>query len=227
MKYLLAVLVAVCFLPFVSCGEDGALYAYLPGLQTVERKGLLIAFDAARKIPRVVIYRIDPAKPGAPEASRAGLKFRRDPLVPSSPDPRDYLKSGYDLGHMCPADDKDVSAEAMADTFATSNCAPQLPALNRGDWRELEAILHKETLARGPPYFVIVCGPVFRSASPKTIGSGIAVPDAFFKLAYSSDGSVRAWLFPNTPGPNRSASDYEVPVWMIEELTGFLFASPP
>jgi len=212
----LAFSIALAALASLTALADAALTAYLPENAVVDHDGYSVAFDAARHVPRFVIWRIGP---GDATVSRDGASFKQDTLTPASPSPADYVGSGYDLGHQKPARDAKSKGELEA-SFLTCNVAPQLAALNRGDWKELETQLHKESQTAE---LVIICGPVFYSASPKLIGSGVAVPDAFFKIAYLPRGPPRAWLFPNIPGPNKSPEAYLVQIQQVETLTGLKF----
>lgn len=49
-----------------------------------------------------------------------------------------YAHSGYDKGHLAPAQDFAWSRAAMLSTFDYCNALPQAPALNRGAWKKLE-----------------------------------------------------------------------------------------
>lgn len=191
---------------------------WFPRQAVVRHPRYAVAFDSARHCPRWVCWRIDPA---SNHVSRAGMRFRPDPLVYGSPSASDYAGTSYDLGHMCPADDMESDNDSMRETFLTSNCAPQFYALNRGDWRELEAQLHKEATVSP---VVCICGPIWLTDRSELIGpGGVAVPDAFFKIAYGGTGTVaRAWFFPNKGG-NRTPADYLVPVDAIERATGLDF----
>ena len=52
--------------------------------------------------------------------------FIEDPKVKThSADWRNYKKSGYDKGHLCPAGDMKFSQQAFDDTFFTSNISPK------------------------------------------------------------------------------------------------------
>jgi len=48
---------------------------------------------------------------------------------------RNYKKSGYDRGHLCPAADMTINENAMSESFFLSNMSPQLAGFNRGQWR--------------------------------------------------------------------------------------------
>lgn len=54
-----------------------------------------------------------------------------------------YAHSGYDKGHLAPAQDFAWSRAAMLSTFDYCNALPQAPALNRGAWKKLETKVRK------------------------------------------------------------------------------------
>jgi len=59
--------------------------------------------------------------------------FVEDPKVKTgSADWRNYKKSGYDKGHLCPAGDMEFAIKAYNDTFFTSNISQQTRDLNGG-----------------------------------------------------------------------------------------------
>ncbi|MDH5598865.1 MAG: DNA/RNA non-specific endonuclease, partial [Cyclobacteriaceae bacterium] len=66
-------------------------------------------------------------------------RFKEDPDVfTGSSKLSDYKGSGFDRGHLCPAADNKNSDITMAESFYMSNMSPQLPAFNRGIWKQLE-----------------------------------------------------------------------------------------
>jgi endonuclease G len=65
--------------------------------------------------------------------------FIENPLFDiRSADWRNYKKSGYDKGYLCPAGDMDFDLIAYNDTFYISNNSPQLHEFNGGIWNRLE-----------------------------------------------------------------------------------------
>ena len=92
----------------------------------------------------------------------------------------DYRGSGYDRGHMAPAEDFDRSREAMSTSFLLSNMAPQVPGMNRGRWAQREAAVRE--LAAECDLWVFT-GPLFVENDPvEEIGaSGVFVPTHFYK----------------------------------------------
>ena len=212
----------VLLLPYLAfsamCGDLSKFY---PAQTVVEHGRYALSFDAARRCPRWVCWRIEGV---AKAADRKGMVFHADPAVYRSPSKTDYDSSGFDIGHMCPAGDMTSDSVSLKDTFSTANACPQLAALNRGDWKELEAALHSEACTK--PVWC-VCGPIWLTGRSALIGDGgTAVPDSFFKIAYGGTCTVsRAWVFPNKAG-NRPLGEYSVPVMAVESQTGLTFVRP-
>lgn len=82
---------------------------------------------------RYTLYR------GGGTQSRKGMAFRHTCGAKVFP----YNRSGYDKGHLTPAQDFAYDREAMLATFDYVNALPQRPALNRGAWKRLEARVRK------------------------------------------------------------------------------------
>lgn len=71
---------------------------------------------------------------GGGNVSRKGMAFRHT----YGREVFRYNRSGYDKGHLAPAQDFAWDRDAMLATFDYVNCLPQAPALNRGAWKRLE-----------------------------------------------------------------------------------------
>jgi endonuclease G len=69
-------------------------------------------------------------------------RFRPDPKLPNETDLRkDYLKSGFDRGHLMPAKSNQCQTPQIQDEcFYFSNMAAQYHRLNAGDWKSLETL---------------------------------------------------------------------------------------
>lgn len=76
-----------------------------------------------------------------------------------------YIKSGYDKGHLVPAEDMAISKEAMNNSFVWWNCVPQTPKLNRGNWRIEELKWHN--YANQDSLLIIVGACDFTNGIPK------------------------------------------------------------
>ena len=180
-------------------------------------------YNKDRRVPNWVAWHLTAAHLKG-SVKRSDASFHEDEEVPM---PRaidsDYVRSGYDRGHMCPAGDNKWSAKAMDESFLFTNVCPQAPQLNRGDWNEMEQACRKWAKENGDIY--IVCGPIFYKKRAKTIGKNkVAVPDAFFKVVLTMKGNPKAigFIYKNGDG-NRPKGDYANSVDEVERITGIDF----
>ena len=172
------------------------------------RDGYALAHDDRLRVPLWVVQRLTPER----LAGTADRKEQRDPFAadPDLPEEAraslaDYRGSGYDRGHMAPASDMKASPEAMRQSFYLSNMAPQVGQdMNRGIWARLEDAVRDWACDRGE--LVVLTGPVFENRPVRTLGGKgrVAIPDAFWKLAYDPvRREAAAFLLPNAPVPLR------------------------
>jgi endonuclease G, mitochondrial len=149
--------------------------------------------------------------------------FRQDTLITSiSAQPLDYKHSGYDLGHLCPAQDMKLNKTSMSESFLMSNMSPQKPSFNRGIWKKLEAKVRKWAITEGRIY--VVTGGVLTSNKLKIGVDGVSIPKYFYKIIYDPNGQGKmiALLLPNEKGRN-PLQTYMVSVDSVESLTGIDF----
>jgi len=136
---------------------------------------------------------------------------------------RNYKKSGYDRGHLCPAGDRKYSQFAHDETFLTSNISPQKHAFNSGIWNRLEQ--KTRYWARKYDGVFVVSGGILKGKM-KTIGEEkVSVPNQFYKVLIdtnSGDTKVLAFLMPHKAS-NRPLYEFVVSVDEIEILTGIDF----
>ncbi|MES2575091.1 MAG: DNA/RNA non-specific endonuclease [Bacteroidota bacterium] len=150
--------------------------------------------------------------------------FIEDPKVKTgSADWRNYKKSGYDKGHLCPAGDMEFAINAYNDTFFTSNISPQLHDFNGGIWNRLE----QKTRYWASKYdgIYVVTGGILQE-SLKTIGKEeVSVPNYFYKILLdNSNGKYKmiGFLIPNKKS-SQPIYDFVVSVDSIEKITGIDF----
>jgi len=163
--------------------------------------------------------------------------FAEDLALPDSirkVTPKDYVHSGYDKGHMCPSADRTSTVEANTATFLMTNMQPQLHVLNAGPWEGLER--YERSLAMQGKQLEIIAGAVFTN-STETIGPGIAVPTANFKIVVvmnpgqtagdvTESTPVYAVIMPNTQEAKGTKwTQYLVSVDEVEQKTGYDFLS--
>lgn len=149
---------------------------------------------AARAVDRVDDFHDEDA---LPEAERAHLD--------------DYVRSGFDRGHMAPAGDMPTGA-AQAQSFTLANIVPQDRAVNRGLWAAIEESVRRLATARGTLF--VVTGPVYAGDSVQAINGRVLVPTQLFKALYDpARGEAGAYLVPNR-------DDAEWRVVSLAELRG-------
>lgn len=136
---------------------------------------------------------------------------------------RNYKKSGYDKGHLCPAADRRFSKAAHDETFLTSNISPQEHQFNAGVWNRLEQKV-RYWAKKNDGVFVITGGVL--EDHLKTIGSeAVAVPKQFYKVILDkTNGSIKmlAFLIPHKES-KLPLYKFVVSVDEIEALTGINF----
>lgn len=179
--------------------------------------------------------------------SRKQLKFKENSEIPVKfrSHLSDYVKSGFDRGHLVPAADVATSKQDLAETFLLSNCSPQNINFNRGYWAALEKKIRSLTKSYSDLY--ILTGPLFVPHKEddgyyvkyKVIGNppNTAVPTHFFKgifknlkiviLATSNNDEYKylgSWVLPNSEIPSDTPLDhFETMIEAIELSSGLEF----
>ena len=148
-------------------------------------------------------------------------KFKPDPLVASgTATDKDYRKTNYDKGHLCPAADMSWKQSAMNETFYFSNISPQAPRFNRGIWKTLEEDVREWVKKEKTLY--IVTGGILRD-SLKTIGVNhdISVPEYFYKVIVDVEAPEKkgiAFIMKNEES-DEPVADFAVTIDSVEALT--------
>lgn len=172
-------------------------------------------FDPQWKLPRLVAYELTDAHTLGCIPRTSGFHAEGD-----SAKPRVYSASGYDLGHMDPAQDNAWRTDVSRDSFSMMNVAPQLPGLNRQEWERLEEDVRAWALDRGD--LLVYVGPVF--SKPPQFLSGVAIPGAFFKIVVDrKTGEALAFEMPQKTIPKGDVAKWVVSVKDIETATGIQF----
>lgn len=135
----------------------------------------------------------------------------------------DYLKSGYDRGHLAPAADFGWSEIAMRESFYYSNMSPQNPSFNRGIWKRLESRVRNWSEIDSCIY--IVTGPILND-SLKTIGpNNVSVPLYYYKVIldyHSKTPKGIGFIIPNKAS-SANLSDFATTIEEVEQKTGINF----
>lgn len=185
----LILLLALCAMP---------LHQLQSQIVSIDSPAYWSMYDMETMCPRQVFWTLHAGDMG--KAIRLpGWIFKNDVIPAAGCNMHaDYYHSGYDRGHLCPAQDRSKSQKLMRTTFAISNCAPQVPALNRGPWKETENSCRLAASIYDSVCVLVM--PVFLGRDTLTIGEhGMRVPHAFFKAAWvaETDSVIYSWFFFN------------------------------
>lgn len=150
--------------------------------------------------------------------------FIDDPEVDSgSASWKNYKRSGYDKGHLCPAGDRRFSRKAFDETFYTSNISPQLNDFNAGIWNKLEQKT-RYWAAKYDGVYVVTGGVLTNNL--ETIGNeNVSVPEYFYKILLDNsrgEYKVIAFLLPHEDS-ERPLNKFVVSTDKIEQMTGINF----
>jgi len=205
------------------------LYGY-PGTKgtLLYRKGYVLDHDNSKKVASWVSYHLAGSHlvKNVPRSD----DFRPDPNLPKGQrsELEDYENSGYDRGHLAPAEDMRRDRETESETFLLSNIAPQVGiGFNRAVWKELESKVRIWAKERRNIY--VITGPIYNGLDQKTIGPNkVAVPSHFYKIVISSTETGQgldaiAFIIPNKKSPNGILPQFITTIDEIESETGLDF----
>jgi endonuclease G len=172
--------------------------------------------------------------------------FTQDTQLPSTffrATTSNYTNSGFDRGHLCPSEDRDLNSTDNAATFKMSNIFPQAPVLNQQTWASFETYC-RTLMGQGNELYIIAGGYGTGGTGSlggitSTIASGsITVPARCYKIALilpigtndlsriTSATRVIAIDMPNNQTVNsQSWGFYRTSVDNLESITGYNFLS--
>lgn len=196
------------------------------GLQSLHNIGYSVGYDNALASPRWSSYRVFPNRDVRLERPST---FKTDKRTSALVATQEFIRSGYDRGHMAPnyAISVCYGEDAQKETFLLSNIVPQLHALNAGLWKDLELRVAKRYVERYGVVWVQV-GPVYKLPLTKKVGR-LPVPDAFWMILseYEKDAHglrAIAYLVPHVEvWRDKELTRYIVSIRQVENLTGLNF----
>lgn len=196
------------------------------GLKHFVNKGYSVGYDDNLPSPRWSSYRVFPYKDVHLERPSS---FKSDVRTTARVTTTEFVRSGYDRGHLSPnyAISVCYGEEAQKETFLLSNIVPQVHALNAGLWKDLEQRIVRRYVERYGTVWVQV-GPVFTEPAAKKVGR-IPVPYAFWMVVSEYEETTRglraiAYLIPHEETwRDRELTRYVVSIRKVETLTGLDF----
>jgi endonuclease G len=126
----------------------------------------------------------------------------------------DYVRSGYDRGHMAPNGDMPTPM-SQAESFSLANMIPQAPHLNRVLWEGIESSVRDWAVREGEVY--VVTGPIYQGEQLQALQGRVLVPTLVFKAVYDPvQRRAGAYLTHNTDD-----SGYEeISIAQLTRMTG-------
>lgn len=110
----------------------------------------------------------------------------------------DYVRSGFDRGHMAPSGDMPTE-NAQYESFSLANMIPQNPRNNQILWEGVEEAARQ--LAREVKEVYVVTGPLFEGNDLERINGRVLVPTAVYKAIYvPATQQAGAYVTSNTEG---------------------------
>ena len=191
------------------------------------RGSYLLSIDGRTRSANWILERLDRGSLAA-KVDRDTESFRPDPGTGEEfrATAVDYRGSGFDIGHLAPANNHRTSQADLDSTFLFSNAAPQLPQFNRGLWKSLESEVHET--AKEFPLWVITAPlwiPEKGKLSVETIGpNGVWIPSHCGKcvlMERNDKVELKAWIMPNRDLKGRDLEEFTVSVDQFEKAAGF------
>jgi endonuclease G len=224
---LFVLLLSACSLAFYKgnpISENSA--PYLPKISrkdvVLPHAGYILSYNEKHEQANWVAYVL--TKNETQAVVKRNNHFIVDPLVETgSANEEDYRNSGYDRGHLAPAADMCWSKKTMEESFYYSNMSPQVPAFNRGIWKNCEAQVREWAKLYDSVY--IVTGPLLNKKMPFIGPNHVSVPLCFFKVVLQPNtGKEKAlgFLIPNKAS-SAPPKQFVVSVDSVEKLTGIDF----
>ena len=169
-------------------------------------------FSKSKKYPVLVEWVVTRSKLECKNPTKRTDKFLPDPQVKKDSDvDDDYVKTGFDRGHISPAADARCNEIHMKESFYFTNMAPQYPGLNRGQWKNLEE--WTRILAVENDSVIVKAGCVGVRQQIKRV----AVPTHCWKIIKVKN-QEEAYVFPNEPERTKSFEMHKVPVDSVNKL---------
>ncbi len=183
--------------------------------------GFMVGYCTLHLQPYWVAYRLTSDKVDGPHPRLPN--FYADPALHGPSATRsDYLRSGFDRGHLVPAADMAWSEQSMSASFYFTNIAPQSPQFNRQIWKRLEEQVRR--WARDYDTVYVVTGPVLQKGLPTIGKNGVSVPEYFYKVIlrspYSQPEGIAFLMHSDAAGV---ISSYAITIDSLERFTGIDF----
>lgn len=177
-------------------------------------------YSISKRYPIMVEWTLTKSMVNCSKPLKRKDNFQPDPLLISHTDLfKDYIRSGYDRGHLMPAaDNLCQTANIQNECFYFSNMLAQTHRLNAGDWKSLETVTRIITTQYSE--IKIWAGGI---GELKKIGK-TTVPKQCYKIIYvKSTNTWYAYLFNNDESKPDGYENNRVDKSVIENLINIKF----
>lgn len=193
----------------------------------LENRGFTVGYSEHLKVPLWSAYRVFNVVDL--DSGKRPSGFNIDTRTKSKVNHNAYTRSGFDRGHMAPnfAIATRYGRNAQKETFLMSNIIPQTPRVNRTIWKDLEMSVAKK-YGRYFQEVWVITGPIFSKKFPDRLDSGVAVPDAYYKIILDEtqyELRALAFIIDKDCPPYSRLKSHLVSIDTIEEATGLNFFS--
>ena len=214
-------LLAGCAVPLNTALEEPKHFG---GDNYIQHFAYSLQYNETHEQADWVAYRLDISE--LDSKTKRTNKFLEDTMVVTGTATNaDYIRSGYDKGHLAPAADMAWNEQAMRESFYLSNISPQLPGFNRGVWKDLEEQVRAWAKEYNSLY--IATGPYF-AGNDSVIGENkVSIPTHFYKAVLIYNDTIQqavAFYLPHKK-INDTFYKYIITVDELEKSTGIDFFS--
>ncbi len=192
-KLILAILATVSLSAFADTCDHlypNQIKHVIKGTVQLCNSWYVVRYDEVNRRPLMVSEILDPKTTVTVRKDA----FKKDDRVKHPVRPSELDRTGFDKGHLVPADDASDQQE-MKETFLMTNAVPQSPKLNRGQWRKLETYVRSK--ARGQAVYVVT-GALYDETALVSLHT-VPVPYAMYKVGYFKSGT-EYWYAKNEDG---------------------------
>jgi endonuclease G len=220
-------LLAAALCAATVAAADGPVYAgdpkvlskeLQPAVHVIDNPGFRIGYSEQHREALWVAFLA--GKPHGRKYTKHRWKFEPDTRTEAHVTSEDYLHSTYQRGHLAPnfLIGKLYGPAAQHTTFLMSNVAPQRARLNELVWQRLEEA-EADVVAPAARQLWVLTGPVFDPPAHR-LKSGIAIPDAFYRVWLRRDANgqpeVLAFIVPQNVCGTEPLSGFIVTVAQVE-----------
>ena len=188
------ILLVVFLVPFISFGQKVD--------SIIDKKIYTSYYSFNLRVPLYITYNL---QNGGGDSKRTNFKQEYKSAISS-----DYVKSGYDRGHLVSAEDFAYNQSLEDLTFSYYNCFPQNPKLNRGPWKSWEMKIREESKIWPLKIYV---GGIYGNLKLK---NRVAIPQYCWKVVYNLKTKLllHVLLFEN----NESCKTIRVTLSQLKEM---------